>query len=59
MFDTMDDDPLTLACADKMAFDTKKQAEATALTADWQHGAQLKAYLCPHCNLWHLSSAHE
>jgi hypothetical protein len=45
-----------LPCADKMVFDTKKAAEATALAADWQHGASLKAYRCRYCHLWHLSS---
>lgn len=45
-----------LPCADKLTFDTKKEAEATALAADWQHGASLKPYRCRHCNLWHLSS---
>ncbi len=46
----------SLPCAEKMVFDTKKDAEATALAADWQHGASLKAYQCRHCGLWHLSS---
>ena len=45
-----------LPCADKLAFDTKEQAEATALAADWQHGASLKAYKCKHCQLWHLAT---
>lgn len=46
----------TLPCADKMVFDTFKEAEATGLAADWQHGASLKAYKCRHCQLYHLSS---
>lgn len=51
----MDEDS-ALPCAEKMVFDSKKEAEAVALAADWQHGASLKAYRCRHCNLWHLSS---
>lgn len=46
----------TLPCADKLAFDTKKQAEAAALTAQYQHGSRLKVYMCTYCDLWHLSS---
>jgi hypothetical protein len=52
----MDNPENVLPCADKMVFDTKKAAEATALAADWQHGASLKAYKCRYCHLWHLSS---
>jgi hypothetical protein len=48
-----------LPCAEKMAFDSKQEAENTALTADWQHGTALKAYRCKHCNLWHLASYKE
>jgi len=50
------DDITGLPCADKMAFNTKTDAEATAVVADWQHGTKLRPYLCRHCNLWHLSS---
>jgi hypothetical protein len=49
-------DTQTLPCADKLVFDTREQARATAVTLAWQHGTQLKAYQCSHCNLWHLSS---
>lgn len=45
-----------LPCADKLVFDTKKQAEAAALTAKYQHGTRLKAYLCSYCGLWHMAS---
>jgi hypothetical protein len=45
-----------LPCADKMVFDTRVQAQATATAADWQHGATLKAYKCRYCHLYHLSS---
>ena len=43
-------------CEGKMVFDSKAEAEAAALTADWQHGAILTPYLCKTCNLWHLTS---
>jgi hypothetical protein len=53
MFET-DENPLP--CADKLAFDTPKQAQAAAVVAEYQHGAQLKMYRCKYCGLWHLSS---
>jgi hypothetical protein len=46
-----------LACADKIAFDTKKQAEATATTSQYWYGSRPHAYRCRHCHLWHLSTA--
>jgi hypothetical protein len=46
----------TLPCKDKLAFDTRKQAQAAATTALYQHGTKLKTYKCRHCGLWHLSS---
>jgi hypothetical protein len=45
-----------LPCHEKLAFDTKKQAEAAAVTAHYQHGSVLKVYKCRFCDLWHLSS---
>ena len=51
-----DDTENTLPCADKMVFDSQKEAQSTALAADWQHGASLKSYRCRYCHLWHLSS---
>jgi hypothetical protein len=45
-----------LPCADKLAFDTQKQAQAAATVALHQHGSKLRAYLCRYCGLWHLSS---
>lgn len=50
------DEPTTLPCGEKLVFDTKKEAEASAVVIDWQRGLPLKAYQCKHCNLWHLSS---
>ena len=43
-------------CAEKLAFDTKKEARAAATTIAWQRGAELKPYKCRHCGLWHLTS---
>ena len=43
-------------CSDKMSFDTKREAENTAVVASHQHGSKLKAYRCRNCSLWHLSS---
>ena len=45
-----------LPCAEKLAFDTREQANAAGTAADWQYGASLKAYKCRYCHLWHLSS---
>ena len=43
-------------CADKLAFDTSKQARAAAVVADLQHGTKLKVYKCIYCELWHLAT---
>lgn len=44
-------------CADKLAFDTKKQAINTATVAKYQHnGQKLKPYKCHDCGLWHLAT---
>lgn len=45
-----------LPCADKLVFETKKQAEGSAVAIKWRHGTELKAYTCAHCKLWHLAS---
>lgn len=52
----MDDEAVTLPCANKLAFDTQKQANAAATVTQYQHGTKLKSYRCRHCQLWHLSS---
>ena len=52
-----DDETPTLPCADKLAFDTLKQAQASATVAEYQHGSALKPYRCQYCGLWHLSTA--
>ena len=50
------DEPKIFPCVDKLVFDTKKEAETSAIVADWQRGVELKAYKCRPCHLWHLSS---
>lgn len=52
----MNTDEPTLPCADKLNFDTQKQAKAAATVAAHQHGVKLKPYLCRYCQLWHLAS---
>jgi len=46
-------------CQDKLAFNTKDEAEKTAVVAKYQHNTKLKAYFCKHCQLWHLASDFE
>jgi len=46
-----------LACADKLAFDSEKEAKAAATFAKWSHSTNLKVYKCIDCGLWHLSSS--
>lgn len=50
------DAPQSLPCADKLAFDTAKQAKTAANVAAYQHGTSLQVYRCQHCELWHLAS---
>lgn len=51
-----DQDQNALPCVDKIAFDEKKEAEAAAVVAHYQHGVRLKPYICPYCDLWHLAT---
>ncbi len=51
------DEDKVLPCAEKLAFDTPKQAKAAATVALHQHGTELQIYQCRHCSLWHLASA--
>jgi len=46
-----------LPCSEKLAFDTRKAAEAAATVAEYQHGTQLRPYVCGHCGLWHLTAS--
>ena len=50
------DEEVVLPCVNKLAFDTKKQANAAATVAKYQHGTALKTYICKYCHLWHLAS---
>jgi hypothetical protein len=50
-------DNIELPCHAKLAFDSKKDAQAAATVALFQHGTKLKVYRCKYCGLWHLASA--
>jgi hypothetical protein len=50
----MSDSPLP--CAEKLAFDTFRDAQAAATASQWRYGSKLKVYHCRHCQLYHLSS---
>jgi hypothetical protein len=54
----MSEDTTELPCAEKLVFDTREQAQASATVAEYQHGAKLKTYRCRYCGLWHLASFH-
>ncbi|HSH56047.1 MAG TPA: hypothetical protein VK983_04445 [Candidatus Limnocylindrales bacterium] len=51
------DDETVLPCAEKLAFDTEREARAAATVAAYHYGSQLKTYTCRYCHLWHLSSS--
>ena len=51
----MADEPLP--CADKLAFETVKEAQATATVSEHRYGGKLKVYRCRYCRLYHLSSS--
>ena len=53
---TTDGQPV-MPCAEKLAFDTRRQAAAAANVAEYQHGASVRPYVCRYCGLWHLASA--
>lgn len=46
-------------CSKKLSFDTRKQANAAALTALHQRNVKLKSYHCQYCELWHLATKYE
>lgn len=50
------DDIYVLPCAEKLVFDTHKQASAAANVAHYTYGNNLYPYRCSYCQLWHLSS---
>lgn len=48
-------DESPLPCADKLVFDTQREADAAAVLARYSHGTQLRSYQCRYCGLWHLT----
>ncbi len=46
-----------LPCADKLAFDTREAAQATATVSEHRYATKLKVYKCRYCSLYHLSSS--
>lgn len=45
-----------LPCKDKIAFETKKDADGTKALAKHRYGSILVVYKCKHCLLWHLAT---
>jgi hypothetical protein len=45
-----------LPCAEKLAFNTRKEAQGTATVSEWRYGGNLKVYKCRHCHLFHLAT---
>lgn len=52
----MNNEDNILPCSEKLAFDSKKAADASAVAIKYQRGTKLKAYKCQYCGLWHLAS---
>jgi hypothetical protein len=46
-------------CADKLSFDTEREAKSAATAVAWQRGATLAPYHCKSCGLWHLTTRHK
>jgi hypothetical protein len=51
-----EDDQDQLPCSDKLSFDSKLQADATANIVSYRYGSSVYPYVCNDCGLWHLSS---
>ena len=51
------DEETPLPCADKLIFDSKADAQATATVAHYRYGGSVKPYHCAHCDMWHLASS--
>ena len=58
-YKAMEDDEPQLPCADKLIFNTQKDALATATVAHYRYGGKVKPYKCNHCGLWHLASDYQ
>ncbi len=54
-----DSEKAALPCADKLAFDSKKQADAAVVVAKHQHNTDVASYRCQHCELWHLRTVYK
>ena len=52
-------DQYELPCADKIAYDTQKDAQAAATVARHWHGSKLYTYKCQYCALWHLATDYD
>ncbi|HEX8182626.1 MAG TPA: hypothetical protein VF575_03420 [Candidatus Saccharimonadales bacterium] len=55
-FDSQYDEEPELPCNNKLAFDTKREADASANVVKYMHGTTVHAYKCKYCHLWHLAS---
>ena len=51
----MTDETQASACADKLVFNSKAEAQNQARVLRWQRDIKLKVYQCRDCDLWHLS----
>lgn len=49
-------EPQPLPCADKLTFDTRREANAVIHTIRYKYHTEVHSYRCSQCNLWHLSS---
>jgi hypothetical protein len=46
-----------LPCADKLVFETREAASASANVVAYRYGSKVRPYKCQYCSLWHLSSS--
>jgi hypothetical protein len=50
---------IVLPCADKLAFDTLKEAKGVAVTSEYRYGSKLKVYQCRYCHQYHLATNYD
>ena len=48
--------PLCAKTPDKRWFASEREARAHALWIEWELGNRLRAYECPDCGGWHLTT---
>lgn len=48
-----------LPCAEKLAFDTQREANAVIHTIVFKYDTPMHSYYCQYCALWHLSSGRD